>query len=272
MSTSRPRDPFSEPASGSLGGPLPGRPAPPFAGGDARKPLRPCRVEKSAEISAGVFLLEVALPLDFLPGQCVAISVNRELPPRFYSIASAPGQPVLSVLYDLVEDGLLTPRLSMLRGGDTVYVSGPFGTFVDDGRSAWIATGTGVAPFLSMVRAGMAGTSEARAEGADPARILVHGARTIDRFYFSAELEAALGDAYVRCLSGTGNAPGAMTGPAGTGALYRGRLTSWLREVQPFPAFDRYMLCGSPGMVVDVREILIARGIPFDAIVAEIYF
>jgi NAD(P)H-flavin reductase len=46
---------------------------------------------------------------------------------------------------------------------------------------------------------------------------------------------------------------------------------AWLRSHE-LPAGHRYLLCGSARMVVEVRDLLIARGVPFEDIVAEIYF
>jgi NAD(P)H-flavin reductase len=57
-------------------------------------------------------------------------------------------------------------------------------------------------------------------------------------------------------------------------AAVRGRLTDWLLAEGPkrFGAGDRFMLCGSSGMVVDAREILIGLGYRHDDIDCEIYF
>ncbi|MFO7829536.1 MAG: hypothetical protein R6V23_12995 [Bacteroidales bacterium] len=54
--------------------------------------------------------------------------------------------------------------------------------------------------------------------------------------------------------------------------IQSGRLTHWL-EKQPALQNDiKYYLCGSANMVVDVRDILVGKGIPFENIVSEIYF
>jgi ferredoxin-NADP reductase len=156
----------------------------------------------------------------------------------------------MDLLFDVVAGGLLTPRLAALGPGDRVLVSDPFGSFVDrPGVSLWVATGTGVAPFVSMARAGLT---------AD--KTLVHGSRRADGLYYRSLLTQALGGRYVPCCS-------AEHGPS----VYPGRVTAYLAERAPEPG-ARHLLCGSAEMVVDVRDLLIARGVPYTRIEAEVYF
>jgi len=211
-------------------------------------------VSRLAEIAPGVFSLSVPRTASFLPGQCVALTISPETPARYYSIASGAGESELSVLFDHVPGGALTPKLCRLRPGDTVLVSAPFGEFTDRAGepAVWIATGTGIAPFLSMARS-----------FSTHGKTLIHGARSADRFYFAAELSRLLGPRYIRCAS-RGRDHGAE--------IYAGRLTAYLREAAECAPEERYYLCGSAGMVVDVRDILIDRGVAYRNIVSEIYF
>lgn len=215
------------------------------------EPTRRLTVVSNREIAPGVRSLRIRREFSFAPGQVVAITVDPEISPRCYSIASGSGENEIELLYDVVETGLLTPLLARLTRGAQLFVSDPFGSFLDCGPGSWwIATGTGVAPFLSMVRSGLA-------EG----RMLVHGSRTIGGFYHADLLLESLGGRYVRCC----------TNERATG-VYPGRLTKWLAERPTLEPAARYMLCGSAGMVVDVRDLLITKGVPFDAILAEVYF
>jgi ferredoxin--NADP+ reductase len=126
----------------------------------------------------------------------------------------------------------------------------------------WIATGTGVAPFLSMTRA-------LHAAGADVTSIrLLHGARTAAGLYFGAEFYGILGSNYVPCLSRSPAAGGEL--PADWN-VYHGRLTELLRAEGCDPS-RLYYLCGSASMVVDVRDLLVSLGVPFDNVYSEIYF
>jgi ferredoxin--NADP+ reductase len=54
--------------------------------------------------------------------------------------------------------------------------------------------------------------------------------------------------------------------------VFAGRVTQYLEDAEDLPMDQKYYLCGSAEMVVESREILISKGIPFNNIVAEIYF
>lgn len=223
----------------------------PAANRTAGTGLEKLTVISQESTAPGAFVLRFPKRAPFRAGQMVALTTDPAAAPRYYSIASGEDEPFIEVLYTVVEEGELTPRLSSLREGDALYVSAPTGEFVDrPGPAWWIAAGTGVAPFVSMVRSGL--TEE---------KLLVHGARTPDGFHYAGLLSRALGNRYVRCCSG-GTASG----------LYAGRLTAWLSERGEFPPEAMFFLCGGSSMVVDVRDILIGRGVRFDRIVSEIYF
>jgi ferredoxin--NADP+ reductase len=203
------------------------------------------------EISPGVFVIGYKREHPFIPGQAVKLGIDGEHPPRIYSICSGPDDTELQVLFNIKEDGFLTPRLAKLKIGDTLLASEPYGTFLGTEEPAvWIATGTGIAPFRSMVRAGMV-----------DGKTLVHGVRTPDQFYFSHELEEALGDDYRKCCSRANGAD-----------AFDGRVTKYLEDQPDLPSDIPYYICGQAIMAVEVRDILIAKGIPFSNIQTEIYF
>jgi ferredoxin--NADP+ reductase len=216
-----------------------------------KRPLHDVRINGIAEIGRGAFVLRFDRMHDFLPGQVLALTVDDGIPPRLFSICSGNREQETELLFTIKTEGLLSPRLAACRKGDRLRVSAPFGTFVGDATPAWwIAAGTGIAPYRSMLRSGL-----------DMDKMLIHGGRTADRFYFEAEMQAAFGTRYVRCCSQeTGN------------GLYGGRLTNWLRDYPQLPTASRYFLCGSAEMVVETRDILIGRGIAIDNILSEIYF
>jgi len=124
--------------------------------------------------------------------------------------------------------------------GDPLFVSQPFGGFLDDeGPATWLAAGTGAAPFASMVRAGLMRD-----------KILVYGSRSPDRLCFRQLFTARLGPRYIPFCGG---------------------IVPWVRE-SPLAPERRYLLRGSTPMVLEVLDMLMARGVPFENIVAEIYF
>lgn len=207
-------------------------------------------VLNNEEISPGVFLISVKRDSDFLPGQVVKVGINREKPPRIYSICSGNQEEKLRILFNIKEDGYLTPKLAGYIPGDKLLVSKPYGSFPGTDDPAWlIATGTGIAPFYSMFRSGMAEN-----------KTLIHGVRYLNQFYFEDELDWTLGKNYIRCCSQESSCD-----------VFPGRVTDYLKTVSHFPEV-KYYLCGKELMVVEVRDFLIKKGIPFENILAEIYF
>lgn len=208
-------------------------------------------ITSNLEISPGVHLIGYRRGSDFIPGQVVRISMHPDDPPRIYSICSGNHEQEIRVLFNIKEGGLLTPKLSGVIPGDTIYVSDPYGSFHDSGGKAWwISTGTGIAPFYSMFRSGIS-------EG----KRLIHGVRHLHQFYFEDELEWALGNRYIRCCSGERSCD-----------TYPGRVTDFLQQEAEIPAGIKYYLCGKALMVVEVRDFLIGKGVPFENILSEIYF
>jgi len=209
------------------------------------------KVIANREISPGVFYLTFDKTGDFVAGQTVAAGVTPEIEPRLYSLASGTQAKTMSILYIVVEGGALTPKMAELKKGDKLYVSKAFGTFYGSAwPSYWIASGTGIAPYYSMFHSGL--TKD---------KVLIHGGRTLDSFYFADEFKPLFGENYIRCCSRE----------SGDG-VYEGRLTQYLQEKNDLPPDYKYYLCGSSEMVVEARDILINKGIPFQNILAEIYF
>ena len=107
-----------------------------------------------------VFRVAPLARLDFIPGQFATLGIEEsgKLIQRAYSIASSPTELVLEFFIELVPGGLLTPRLWELRPGDRLLMRNQAaGTFFLDSKSGFvkhlmIATVTGAAPFISMVR------------------------------------------------------------------------------------------------------------------------
>lgn len=203
------------------------------------------------KIAKDVFLLRLKKKDEFIAGQFIALAMELKGTSRLYSIASGTSEQYIDLLYDIKPEGLLTPKMQKLQKGDKVYISKPFGSFLGDEKPAWwIAAGTGIAPFASMFFSGLIQN-----------KILIHGGKTKNSFYFEKDFLPAMGENYVRCCS-------RETGEG----LYNGRLTKYLSELNEIPADQKYYLCGSVEMVVDVRDILISRGIPYSNILAEIFF
>jgi ferredoxin--NADP+ reductase len=186
---------------------------------------------------------------------------------RAYSIASANYEEHLEFLSIKVPDGPLTSRLQNIKVGDTIIVGKkPTGTLVTDyllpGKHLYLlSTGTGLAPFLSIVR------DPETYERFDQV-IVVHGVRQVEELAYHDMLtehlpaHEFLGEMVTDKL---------RYYPTVTRESYRnmGRITELLQNGKLFkdldlpefdPAIDRVMLCGSPGMLVDLKHMLEDRG------------
>ena len=214
--------------------------------------LHPVKVESNVEIARDVFILSYPRDHVFVAGQVVGISIIENAEPRLYSIASGNKDEMIRLLYNIKPDGEVSPSLAGLKAGDTLYVSAPFGSFYGTAKPAvFIASGTGIAPFVSMLRSGL-----------DKDKTLIHGGRMLESFYFNDELTEILGEEnYIRCCS-------QETGDG----VFEGRLTEYIRKHQNMQKDKKYYLCGLAEMVVETRDLLIEKGIPFENIIAEIYF
>ena len=129
---------------------------------------------------------------DFLPGQCATLGLPDPDGPgkflrRVYSVASAPGAGHLEFYIQLVREGQFTTRLWHQEEGDPIFLSPRLvGRFTlaevpDDADLLFLGTGTGLAPFLSMLRA-------FRGSGRWRRCAVVHGARTQAELGYRAEL------------------------------------------------------------------------------------
>lgn len=206
----------------------------------------------------------------FRSGEFVMLGLPGETRPllRAYSIASAAYAEELEFLSIKVPDGPLTSRLCHIRPGDRVYLGRkPTGTLVADAltggsRLFLLATGTGLAPFLSIAR--------------DPdiydrfgQVVLAHCVREVADLAYRVELEAQLaGDPLVQDQAllqfhyhpTVTREPFRTTGRIGTliesGALFHGLGGPHRLD----PATDRVMLCGSMAMIRDTAAMLDALG------------
>ncbi|HHO60019.1 MAG TPA: ferredoxin--NADP reductase [Thiotrichales bacterium] len=96
----------------------------------------------------------------FKPGQFVrvALDVDGERIARPYSLVNTPDDSCLEIFFNIVPEGPLSPRLARLESGDGIFVSNAANGFlvVDEippCRHLWmLATGTGLGPFLSILK------------------------------------------------------------------------------------------------------------------------
>jgi ferredoxin--NADP+ reductase len=205
----------------------------------------------------------------FVNGQftMMGLEVNGKPLTRAYSLVSANYDEELEFFSIKVPDGPLTSRLQHIKNGDRILVSKkPVGTLVLDnlrpGRRLYLlSTGTGLAPFMSIIR--------------DPDTyerfekvVLVHGCRQVAELAYGETITGALPqDEFIGELVRSQ----LIYYPTVTREPFqnRGRVTDLIASGSLFadiglPALDvaedRVMLCGSPQMLADMTELLDARG------------
>jgi ferredoxin/flavodoxin---NADP+ reductase len=195
--------------------------------------------------------------LNFTAGQFVriALDINGERVARAFSFVNPPQDPVLEFYGVIVPEGPLSPRLAKLRTGDALHVAhNPAGFLVlsevPDAQTLWlISTGTGLAPFLSILRTPQPWKRFKNV-------VVVHAVRYARELTYR-ELIAKAGARYVTFVSRE-TAPGSLAGriPA---AIADGRLEA-AAGIPLKPETSHVMLCGNPQMLKDATAALIARG------------
>jgi len=207
--------------------------------------------------------------LRFLNGHftMIGLRVNGKPLLRAYSVASANYEEHLEFLSIKVQDGPLTSKLQHIQPGDSIIVGNkPTGTLVIDyllpGKRLYLlSSGTGLAPFMSIIR--------------DPATydkfeqvVLVHGVRQVAELayhdYITQELpqHEFLGEMVSKQLlyyPTVTREPYKNQGRS-TDLIENGKLFSDLGVPVINPAEDRVMICGSPGLLKDLKLILEQRG------------
>lgn len=219
-----------------------------------------------------LFSFRVSRPasLRFRSGEFVMIGLlgdNGKPLLRAYSIASPNWDDELEFYSIKVPDGPLTSRLQHIKEGDEIILRPkPVGTLVLDallpGKRLWfLATGTGIAPFASLMR------DPETFERYDQV-IMMHTCRTAEELDYGRELVANLhNDPLLTEMFGEGFDKRLLYYPTTTReeSQYMGRITDNLANGQVFndlnlppmdPASDRAMICGSLAFNVDVKKVL----------------
>jgi benzoate/toluate 1,2-dioxygenase reductase subunit len=111
-------------------------------------------VDRLSDTSFGL-RVKLARPMAFLPGQFVNVTVPGTGRHRSYSFSSAPGTDVATFLIRNLPGGVMSSYLATrAQPGDAVTLTGPMGAFYlrpIARPQVWLAGGTGLAPFLSML-------------------------------------------------------------------------------------------------------------------------
>ncbi|MCB9919292.1 MAG: ferredoxin--NADP reductase [Planctomycetes bacterium] len=209
--------------------------------------------------------------VSFVPGQFTRLGLpftdhGSEFVRHAYSFASAPNADACEFLVRLVPGGALTPGLFDLEIGDPLWVEPRVhGKFTldaapDSDELVLVGTGTGIAPYRSMLKSGSVHDRFRRV-------VLVHGARYVHDLAYREEFEqmAAIDDDFEYLATVTVEPDEA---DHGLGRLHRGRV---LRLLEPdlyreatghelVPERCQVFLCGNPAMITDATLLLEERG------------
>ena len=209
-----------------------------------------------------LFSLCVEAPkLAFQAGQFVriALDVDGQRVARAFSFVNPPQDPVLEFYGIVVPGGPLSPRLERLRAGERLLVaSNPAGFLVlsevPEAKTLWlVSTGTGIAPFLSILRTETPWTRFRNV-------VLVHAVRHAAELVYQDVIRKISKERDLRTVT-------FVSREAHDGSL-AGRIPSGLRdgrlEKAAGLALDHdahVMLCGNPDMLKDAQAALAERGL-----------
>jgi ferredoxin/flavodoxin---NADP+ reductase len=218
------------------------------------------KVIENRHWTEALFSLRVeGAPLSFEPGQFVriALDIDGQRIARPFSMVNAPAEPAHEFYGIVVPEGPLSPRLAQLKPGDSLYVApNPAGFLVlsevPDAETLWlVSTGTGIAPFISMLRAG---TPWKRFHNV----VLVHAVRHAAELVYREEIERMPNLRYVSVVSREA-APGSLRGRIP--ALVRDGQLEAATGLRLAPETSQVMLCGNPEMLKDTTAVLVERGL-----------
>ena len=244
-------------------------------------------VQQRYEVAPGLMVVRVVpdgwdLP-DFRPGQFAVLGLppeaprcpgsdSEEEPPkpdrlirRAYSIASSSvAREYLELYITLVRSGGLTPRLFALQPGDRLWL-GPkiTGNFTLDqapqeSNLVLVATGTGLAPYMSMLRTMLHEAGERRVA-------ILLGARHSWDLGYQSELvtmdRLSPGFSYHSIISRPAEESVPWGGPAGyVQDLWREKVLEETWRFKPAPENTSVFLCGNPAMIDDMVAMLAEDG------------
>jgi len=235
---------------------------------------KPSSIEKVTEVihyTASLFSFKITRPdsLRFKPGQFIMLGLEIDNKPvmRAYSIASGPYDEELEFYSIKIPEGTLTSKLQHIKVGDDILLSKkavgnltPWDVKVGK-RLFLMATGTGIAPFASILR--------------DPETydlfdniVLTHTCRYVNDLLYGKDLinkiknsdlyspEAAHKLIYYPTVTRESVQDELIKYGRITDLLESGRLFKDLGAASLDPEFDRVMLCGSNDMLKDIGKIL----------------
>ena len=233
------------------------------------------RLSRWEEVAPGLAIVGVQSleePFPFEPGQYATLGLMgpQKLVQRPMSISSsADDLSEYEFFIRLVEVGAFTPLLWRIGVGDAINIKGPKGRFLlqPDGRRAlFVASGTGLAPFMSMIE-----TLRGRGQTRDI--VLLHGVSyDYDLAWRQQLTELERGGGFPLRYVGTVSRPQQCPDWTGCTGRVETIVESQLEEHALQPDDTTIYLCGNPDMITAVEEIAFRRGFSPEQVRKELYW
>jgi len=233
------------------------------------------RLSRWEEVAPGLAIVGVQAleePFPFAPGQYATLGLMgpEKLIQRPMSISSsADDLAEYEFFIRRVEHGALTPLMWEFGVGDPINIRGPKGKFLlqpDGRRCLFVASGTGLAPFISMIE-----TLRGRSETRDV--VLLHGVSyDYDLAWREQLTELADGGGFPLRYVGTVSRPQSCPDWTGCTGRVEAIVEAQMDEHGLTPQNTTIYLCGNPEMVSAVEEIAADRGFEPEQVRKELYW
>jgi ferredoxin-NADP reductase len=234
------------------------------------------RLTRWDEVAEGLVICGVQAleePFPFEPGQYATLGLmgtEGKLVQRPMSISSsADDLSEYEFFIRLVHGGAFTPLLWQIGVGDAINIKGPKGKFLlqDDGRTClFVASGTGLAPFMSMIET-------LRDRGQTREVVMLHGVSyDHDLAWREPLMELESSGAFPLRYVGTVSRPQASPNWHGATGRVESIIAAQMDEHGLAPDTATIYLCGNPDMVSAVEEIAAERGFPPEQVRKELYW
>ena len=229
---------------------------------------RTAKVAAVDRLSDSLWRLQLDLddPISFYPGQYIEVEAPGQPGNwRCYSIASSAATPTrFELIVKRIAGGGFSDQIERLVRGFELAIRGPYGMSYlrsSERPVLLVATGSGIAPLLSILRT-------CAAENSDRSLLFYYGARRPRDLIFVDEIRLLEARMPGMSFKPTMSAP--VAGDEWHGAI--GRVTQILqREILDASPYDAY-ICGQPVMCESVSTLLLAKGIPENRIFRDDFF
>lgn len=198
-------------------------------------------------------ILESTIPFSFLPGQYITIlcpTKDGKRIGRSYSIASFKEERHIILVVRLIKEGIASTYFETLKTGDSISFIGPIGKFLinqDTHNSLFIATGTGLAPFMPMMEQLLISKKEINID-------LILGFRYEKEIFYKEKLDLLMkqNKKFSYFLS--------LSRPEENWKGLTGRVTEILKQSPHISLQRKIYICGNGSMVKDVQSLCLDLG------------